>query len=111
MLVFLLWPTPSPFTWPKRRIDLWAALASAVGIAAGLVINPYFPKNLSLFRQHVLMKYTGDYAVDVGIECVSIRGVGECWASARSVRGLILSGCWRLNYRDRARGSQPALFF
>src|SRR5437667_3445444 len=52
----------------ERRIDLWGALASAIGIIAGLVINPYFPKNLSLLREHLLMKYTGTYSVDVGVE-------------------------------------------
>ena len=51
-----------------RRIDLWALLASFLGIAAGLVINPYFPKNLTLFKEHLLMKVTGTYAVDVGVE-------------------------------------------
>ena len=52
----------------ERRIDLWSALASFIGIAAGLVINPYFPKNLGLLREHLFMKAGGTYSVDVGVE-------------------------------------------
>src|SRR5712692_3003990 len=52
----------------ERRIDLWGAVTSFLGIIAGLVINPYFPKNLSLLREHVLMKYTSTYVVPVGVE-------------------------------------------
>jgi hypothetical protein len=52
----------------KRKLDLWSVLASASGIIAGFVINPYFPKNLMLFREHLLMKLTASYPVDVGVE-------------------------------------------
>src|SRR5205085_4483424 len=54
----------------ERRIEWRAPLASLIGILAGLVINPYFPKNLHLLYEHVLMKATAGsgYAVDVGIE-------------------------------------------
>jgi asparagine N-glycosylation enzyme membrane subunit Stt3 len=51
-----------------RRIDMWALLTSFCGIAAGLVANPYFPNNLTLFKEHLLMKVTGNYSVDVGVE-------------------------------------------
>src|SRR5262245_26775267 len=52
----------------QRRFDFWGALASLIGIIAGLWINPYFPKNLSLLREHLLMKYSSTYPVAVGIE-------------------------------------------
>ncbi|HEY6328672.1 MAG TPA: hypothetical protein VI756_05000 [Blastocatellia bacterium] len=51
-----------------RRIDLWAPLAAGSGILAGLIANPYFPKNLILFKEHLLDKLTSNYSVDVGIE-------------------------------------------
>lgn len=52
----------------ERRIDVGAIVASASGIAVGLVINPYFPKNLALFWEHLLMKVTASYSVEVGVE-------------------------------------------
>jgi hypothetical protein len=52
----------------ERRVDFRALLAAAVGIIAGLIINPYFPTNLKLFYEHLMMKVTASYAVDVGIE-------------------------------------------
>lgn len=108
MLVFTLAYSIAVYL-AERRIDLWAALASAVGIAAGLVINPYFPKNLSLFRQHVLMKYTGDYAVDVGIEWYPY----EAWAmlGISAVAFVVyFVGLLAFNYRDRARDLKPLFF-
>src|SRR5262249_31891991 len=42
----------------ERRIEWRGPVASFVGIIAGLVINPYFPKNLRLLYEHVLMKVT-----------------------------------------------------
>ena len=93
----------------ERRIDLWAVLASAIGIAAGLVINPYFPKNLSLFRQHVLMKYTGTYPVDVGIEWYPY----EAWAmlGISAVAFMVyFVGLLAFEYRERVRDLKPLFF-
>ncbi len=52
----------------ERRVETGAALASFAGIVAGLLINPYFPKNLVLFWEHLMMKLTADYSVNVGVE-------------------------------------------
>lgn len=52
----------------ERRVDLTAFLVSGSGILAGLILNPYFPKNLSLFVKHVSMKLRFEYSVDVGVE-------------------------------------------
>jgi hypothetical protein len=52
----------------EKRIDLRALAASALGIATGLVVNPYFPENLKLLKEHFLMKASSSYAVDVGVE-------------------------------------------
>ncbi|HEY7544184.1 MAG TPA: hypothetical protein VID27_04845, partial [Blastocatellia bacterium] len=52
----------------ERRIELRGFVYSLVGIAAGMVINPYFPKNATLFWHHVLMKTTSNYPVSVGVE-------------------------------------------
>ncbi|HEU4390804.1 MAG TPA: hypothetical protein VFV34_23570, partial [Blastocatellia bacterium] len=52
----------------NRRIDLRPFLATLIGIIAGLIINPYFPKNLILALKHLSMKATASYSVDVGVE-------------------------------------------
>jgi hypothetical protein len=93
----------------ERRIDLWGALAAAIGIAAGLVINPYFPKNLTLLREHLLMKYTGSYAVDVGVEWYPY----ETWAmlgiSAVAFAVFFLA-LLAFEYRERVRDLKPLFF-
>jgi hypothetical protein len=93
----------------ERRIDLWAVLASAIGIAAGLVINPYFPKNLSLFRQHVLMKYTGTYSVDVGIEWYPYEAWAMLGISAVAFVAYFI-GLLAFEYRERMRDLKPLFF-
>lgn len=51
----------------ERRLA-WQALAyPAVGIAAGLVLNPYFPENLAFIFDHLVPK-VGESAVPVGNE-------------------------------------------
>ncbi|HKG20354.1 MAG TPA: hypothetical protein VKC34_00530 [Blastocatellia bacterium] len=52
----------------ERRVDVRALAASSLGVLAGLLINPYFPQNLFLFRDHLLMKATASYSVNVGVE-------------------------------------------
>ena len=51
-----------------RRIDFGPLVASGAGVAAGILINPYFPRNVALFGRHLVMKATDHYAVDVGVE-------------------------------------------
>jgi hypothetical protein len=52
----------------ERRLYLKPVWASLAGVAAGLIVNPYFPNNVELFGKHVLMKYAPEYVVDVGVE-------------------------------------------
>ncbi len=52
----------------ERRVEWRPLVAVAIGVVAGLVINPYFPQNLFLFAEHVGMKIKGDYEVSVGNE-------------------------------------------
>lgn len=55
--------------WTERRFE-WRPLAWVLaGTAAGLIINPYFPKNLQLLVQHVRIKITpSDFSTNVGKE-------------------------------------------
>jgi hypothetical protein len=42
--------------WSERRFEWRPILWVSVGVAAGLVINPYFPHNLRLLFEHARMK-------------------------------------------------------
>ena len=93
----------------ERRIDLLGVLSSSLGIIAGLVINPYFPKNLSLFREHVLMKYAGTYPVDVGVEWYPY----EAWAMlgiSAVAFAVYFIGLLAFEYRERERDMKPLFF-
>ena len=52
----------------SRRIDLRPFLATLIGVVAGMIVNPYFPRNVILAAKHFGMKVTATYAVDVGVE-------------------------------------------
>ena len=52
----------------KNRIDLAALYATSIGAALGLVINPYFPKDLLLIFHHVHMLLAETVTMDVGSE-------------------------------------------
>jgi asparagine N-glycosylation enzyme membrane subunit Stt3 len=95
----------------ERRIDLWAALACASGIIAGLLINPYFPKNLTLLYQHILMKLntTSGYTVDVGVEWYPY----ETWvmlASSAVACVIYFAGLLAFDFRSRVRDLNPLFF-
>src|SRR5258705_13712672 len=42
--------------WTERRFEWRPLVWVALGTVAGLKINPYFPKNLHLFYQHLRIK-------------------------------------------------------
>jgi hypothetical protein len=95
----------------ERRIDLWGALASASGILAGLVINPYFPKNWKLLFEHVVMKITvgSDYSVDVGVEWYPY----ETWTMitySAVAFAVYFAALVAFDYRKRERDLKPLFF-
>ncbi len=95
----------------ERRIEWRAPLWSLAGIVAGLVINPYFPKNLHLLWEHLLMKATAGsgYAVEVGVEWYPY----DAWDLLR-LSGLafviFFAGLAAFEYRRRARDLKPLFF-
>jgi hypothetical protein len=95
----------------ERRIDLRGVAASSVGIVAGLLINPYFPKNLTLLYQHVLMKLntTSGYTVDVGVEWYPY----ETWVmlvSSAVACVIYFAGLLAFDFRSRVRDLKPLFF-
>jgi len=93
----------------QRRFDFWGALASLIGIIAGLWINPYFPKNLSLLREHLLMKYSSTYPVAVGIEWDPYDSWSMVGISAVAFI-VFLVGLTAFEYRRRVHDLKPLFF-
>jgi hypothetical protein len=52
----------------ERNLDVRPLLYSTAGIAAGLIINPYFPYNIIFAFNHITPKIIDTTAVSVGIE-------------------------------------------
>lgn len=67
VLATLLWTIV--IGWTELRFE-WKPLAFVVaGVALGLVINPYFPRNLYLLYEHLRIKMRpGDFSTSVGKE-------------------------------------------
>jgi hypothetical protein len=93
----------------ERRIDLWAVLASATGAVAGMIVNPYFPRNVLLLYEHSLMKVSGKYTVDVGIEWYTYESFYMVTSSAVAF-AIFFLGLAAFNYRDRLRDPKPLFF-
>jgi hypothetical protein len=55
--------------WTERRFEWRPIMWVALGVTAGVVINPYFPANLNLFYEHAKTKLTpSDFNTKVGGE-------------------------------------------
>jgi len=93
----------------NRRIDLWGLLTSFLGICAGLVLNPYFPMNITLLKEHVLMKMTGTYSVDVGVEWYPY----ETWVilgSSAVAFAIYAAALIAFDFRKRIQDVKPLFF-
>jgi hypothetical protein len=93
----------------ERRIDLSTLVTTVSGVAVGLIINPYFPKNLILFWQHLEMKVTAQYSVDVGVEWYPY----ETWAileGSALAFAIYFVALVAFDFRSRARDAKPLFF-
>ncbi len=55
--------------WTERRLEWRPLVLVLAGSAAGLIINPYFPRNLHLLYEHLKIKLTAsDFSTSVGKE-------------------------------------------
>jgi len=52
----------------ERRLVWQAVLYPALGVGLGLVINPYFPENITFVYRHILPKLAGTTEIRVGNE-------------------------------------------
>jgi glycerol uptake facilitator-like aquaporin len=102
-------------TWSERNLA-WQAIAkmimfTLVGIALGLVLNPYFPHNLRLFYEHVVMK--------VAVADANRPRVGnewypyETWDFFRNslvACAAMVAGYVAFTWEDRRRAARPLFF-
>ncbi len=100
--------------WSERRIA-WRPVVkmlgyTLVGIAAGLVINPYFPHNIKLFWEHALMKVTSSgFKVAVGNEWYPY----DSWDFFRNslvACAAMIVGYIAFNWEERKRAARPLFF-
>ncbi len=97
--------------WHERRIEWRPLVWTSIGIAAGFVINPYFPHNLQLFSEHLLMKVSmSDDAPKVGNEWYPY----DSWDFLKNcVVAFVAMAVGYVAFRaevDRKRAAQAAFF-
>ncbi|MCA9955746.1 MAG: hypothetical protein KC434_13545 [Anaerolineales bacterium] len=88
----------------ERRIAWQAVVYPAVGIALGLIINPYFPQNIDFIVGHLLPK-VGESSTPVGNEWSPYRTwtlVENSGVALMAVLGGILALGWREKRMDKS---------
>jgi hypothetical protein len=101
--------------WQERALNrevaraLTAVFLVAAGIVLGFVINPYFPHNLQLLYEHIVIKITSkDFTTQVGSEWypyTTLEFLGNCGvALAAMFAGFIA-------FRNAGRKEQERAFF
>ncbi len=113
-MFLLLWVAAAFWTavvlWVERRIEWRPLLFVFIGSLLGYVINPYFPLNLQLLYQHLVIKVTvKDFSTAVGGEWYpynTLEFLGNCGpAFAAMIAGYIA-------FRDSTeKDQQRPLFF
>jgi hypothetical protein len=96
--------------WTERRFEWRPIVWVLAGTAAGFIINPYFPKNLHLFYQHVKMKVVlSDFSTKVGGEWdpySSWEFIGNSLVACVAM----LVGYIAFDPADRKRANHPLFF-
>jgi hypothetical protein len=99
--------------WSERRFEWRPVVWTLLGMIAGLIINPYFPKNIWLFGEHVLMKVApSGFTIEVGQEWYPYDSwylLGSCGIAFIAM----IVGYVAYDSSDRKRAARPLflLFF
>ena len=100
--------------WSEQRTEWRPLLWTGLGMATGFIIHPYFPNNVRLFLEHVIVK-SGQVSLPaaVGFEWYSFSSwtflKSSLIASAAMIVGYIAFG-YALARGDRIRLQRPLLF-
>jgi hypothetical protein len=96
--------------WSERRFEWRPLVWTITGTIAGLVINPYFPKDIWLFIEHVLIKATATgFTTDVGQEWYPYDSwylLGSCAVAFSAM----IAGYAAYDSTDRRRAARPLFF-
>ena len=84
----------------ERRLDVRPLLYSAIGIAAGLILNPYFPYNLIFIVQHILPKLLDATAISVGNEWFPYT-TGQLLSNSPLALAVFVAGCLGIGLAGR----------
>jgi hypothetical protein len=97
--------------WSEWRFEWRPLVWTGVGTIAGFIINPYFPKNVALFLEHVWIKVRiwDDFSTSVGSEWYPYESwffLGSCLvAFVAMVVGYIA-----FDWADKRRAVRPLFF-
>ncbi len=93
--------------WSERRFEWRPVVWTLAGTIGGLVINPYFPKNVRLFIEHVAMKFApAGFQVEVGQEWYAYDSwylLGSCAVAFVAM----FVGYAAYEWSDRKRAARP----
>jgi hypothetical protein len=96
--------------WSERRVEWRPILWVAIGTLAGFVINPYFPHNIGLLFEHILMKVrASDFTTQVGQEWYPYNSwefLGNCVIAFSAM----VAGYIAYQGHDRKRAQHPLFF-
>jgi hypothetical protein len=96
--------------WTERRFEWRPLVWVLAGTAAGFVINPYFPKNLQLFYQHLKIKLvTSDFSTKVGQEWYPYTSWEFIGNSVVACVAMVV-GYIAFDPSDRKRAAHPLFF-
>ena len=93
-----------------KKIEYKMVLAVAAGIAAGHIINPYFPNNVAFIWNHIIPKlFASEYEITVGTEWYPF----SSWALVTMSLVAILSYLGGIFLTDRSewKHDKPRLFW
>jgi len=108
ILAAIIWTVV--IAWTEERFE-WRPLAFVLaGSLLGLIINPYFPRNLILFWEHARVKITAsEFTTKVGQEWYPYNTwefLGNCYVALAAM----LVGYVTLDFSDRERLKRPLYF-
>jgi hypothetical protein len=105
----LIWT--AVLAWSEWRFEWRPLVWTGVGTIAGFIINPYFPKNVTLFLEHVWIKVRiwDDFSTSVGSEWYPYESwffLGSCLAAFVAM----LVGYIAFDWSDKRRAVRPLFF-
>jgi hypothetical protein len=97
--------------WSERRFE-WRPVAwTFLGMVAGFVVNPYFPKNIRLFFEHLLIKVTlNGFTTAVGQEWYPYDSTWYFLGSCAVAFAAMATGYIAFRWEERHHAARPLFF-